>query len=118
MWACPVPYRGVAVRGDPHARKVVGVDLVLYELAPPLLVHVDAPGLAVVDLAAHHRGVGVRLHLEARDAVPVDVTALKVALGGEAGGAGCKTLLKTLCVCVCVCARARECVCVPCHGRK
>jgi len=45
-------------------------------------VHVDAARLAVVDLAAHHRGVGVRLHLEARDAVPVDVAALKVALVG------------------------------------
>ena len=43
-------------------------------------MHVDAPRLAVVDLAAHHRGVGVRLHLEARDAVPVDVAAVEVAL--------------------------------------
>ena len=41
---------------------------------------VDAARLAVVDLAAHHRGVGVRLHLEARDAVPVDVAAVEVAL--------------------------------------
>lgn len=46
-------------------------------------MHVDAARLAVVDLAAHHRGVGVGLHLEAGDAVPVDVAALKVALQRE-----------------------------------
>lgn len=80
------PYRRVAVGRDPHAGKVVGVDFVLYELAPPLLVHVNAPRLTVVDLAAHHGGVGVGLHLEAGDAVPVDVAVLKVALRTESNG--------------------------------
>lgn len=80
------PYRRVTVGRDPHAGKVVGVDFVLYELAPPFLVHVNAPRLSVVDLAAHHGGVGVGLHLEAGDAVPVDVTVLKVALREERGG--------------------------------
>lgn len=74
------PYGGVAVGRDPHTSKVVGVDFVLYELAATFLVDVDAPRLAVVDLAAHHRGVGVGLHLKARYTVPVDVTVLKVAL--------------------------------------
>lgn len=80
------PYRRVTVGRDPHAGKVVGVDFVLYELAPPFLVHVNAPRLSVVDLAAHHGGVGVGLHLEAGDAVPVDVAVLKVALRAERGG--------------------------------
>lgn len=80
------PYRGVAVGRDPHAGKVVGVDFVLDELAPSLLVHVDAPRLPVVDLAAHHGGVGIGLHLEAGDAVSVDVAVLKVALRRESGG--------------------------------
>lgn len=82
------PYRWVAVGRDPHAGKVVGVDFVLYELAPPLLVHVNAPRLTVVDLASHHGGVGVGLHLEAGDAVPVDVAVLKVALQTERNGGG------------------------------
>lgn len=45
-------------------------------------MHVDPSRLSVVDLTAHHRGVGVRLHLKASYAVPVDVAALKVALQG------------------------------------
>lgn len=94
------PYRRVAVGRDPHAGKVVGVDFVFYELAPPLLVHINAPRLSVVDLAAHHGGVGVGLHLEAGDAVPVDVAVLKVALraervvrmGGRDGANHCSSL--------------------------
>lgn len=46
-------------------------------------MHVDPSRLSVVDLTAHHRGVGVRLHLKASYAVPVDVAALKVALQEE-----------------------------------
>ena len=56
------------------------MDLVLNKLSAPVLVHVDAARLAVVDLALDHRRVGARLHLEARDAVVVDVVALKVTL--------------------------------------
>lgn len=41
---------------------------------------VDPPRLPVVDLAAHHRGVGVGLHLETGDAVSVNVAVLEVAL--------------------------------------
>lgn len=41
---------------------------------------VDASSLAVVNLAAHHGGVGVGLHLKACYAVPMDVTVLKVTL--------------------------------------
>ena len=44
-------------------------------------MHVDAPRLTVMDLATHHRWIGVRLHLEAGYTVPMDVTALKVTLG-------------------------------------
>lgn len=43
-------------------------------------MHVDAPCLAVMDLTANYCWIGVRLHLKAGDAVPVDVAALKVTL--------------------------------------
>lgn len=46
-------------------------------------MHVDAAGLAVVDLTADHSGVGVRLDLEAGYPVPMDVTTLKVALRND-----------------------------------
>lgn len=78
-----LPYRGVTVGCDPHACKVVGINFVLYKLAPPLLVDVDPPRLAVVDLAPHHRGVGVRLHLKACYAIPMNITVLKVTLEKE-----------------------------------
>lgn len=71
---------GVAVGRDPHAREVVGVYLVVDELAQPRLVHVDAARLSVMDLAVHHGGVGPRLHLEPRDSVVVYVVRLEIAL--------------------------------------
>lgn len=74
------PYRGVAVGGDPDPCKVVGINLILYELSPSLLMDIDPSRLAVMDLTAHHCGVGVGLHLKACYAVPMDVTALKVTL--------------------------------------
>ncbi len=77
------PDRGVAVWGNPHARKVVCIDLVLDELASALLVHVDAACLSVMDLTAHYRRVSIRLHLETCYPVPVDAAALKVALQRE-----------------------------------
>lgn len=43
-------------------------------------MHVYAAGLAVVDLAVHHRGVGAGLHFEAGNPIVVDVVGLKVAL--------------------------------------
>lgn len=46
-------------------------------------MHVDATGLTVMDLTADHSGIGVRLHLKAGDTVPVDVTALEIALATE-----------------------------------
>lgn len=49
-------------------------------------MHVNAACLSMVDLAAHHSGVGVGFHLEAGNAVPVDVAVLKVALRSERGG--------------------------------
>lgn len=74
------PDGGVAVGRDPHAREVVGVYLVVYELAEPGLVHVDAARLSVVDLAVHHGGVRAGLHLETGDSVVVDVVGFKIAL--------------------------------------
>lgn len=44
-------------------------------------MHIDAPRLTMMDLTTNHRWIGVRLHLEAGYAVPMDVTALKVTLG-------------------------------------
>lgn len=46
-------------------------------------MHVDAPGLTVMDLAANHGWIGVRLHLKAGYAVPVDVAAFEIALGKD-----------------------------------
>lgn len=74
------PNGRVAVWCNPNTSKVIGIDLILDELAAALLVHVDAPGLAVVNLTTHYCGVGIGLHLEACDPVSVDVAALKVAL--------------------------------------
>ena len=61
------------------------MDFVLNKLAQPVLVHVDATGLAVVYLALHHSWVGARLHLKARYSVVVDVILLKVTLEAENG---------------------------------
>lgn len=80
MRCVSVPYRRVTVGRDPNTGEVISIDFVLYKLPPPLLVDVDASRLAVMDLAAHHRGVGVGLHLEARYTVSMDVTVLKVTL--------------------------------------
>ena len=74
------PNGGVTVGGDPHAGKVVGVDLVVEELAPPVLVDVDAARLSVVDLTLDDGRVGPGLHLKACDPIVVDVIAFKVAL--------------------------------------
>ena len=74
------PYGGVTARRDPDAGEVIRVNPVFDELASPALVHVDAACLAVVDVTLHHRRVGARLHLEASDAIVVDVIAFEVAL--------------------------------------
>lgn len=46
-------------------------------------MHVDPSSLPMVDLAANHRRIRVRLHLKASDAVPVDVAAFKIALENQ-----------------------------------
>lgn len=74
------PYRRVTVGRDPHTSEVIGIDFVLYKLSPALLVDVDSPRLSVMDLTAHHCGVGISLHLEACNTVSMDVTVLKVTL--------------------------------------
>lgn len=79
------PYRRVAVGRDPHPSEVIGIDFVLYKLPPALLVDVDAARLSVMDLTAHHCGVGVGLHLKACYAVSMDVTVLKVTLKHSKG---------------------------------
>lgn len=43
-------------------------------------MHIYASSLAMMDLTANHCWIGVGLHLKARDAVSVDVAALKIAL--------------------------------------
>lgn len=75
-----LPYRRVTVGSDPHTSKVIGIDFILYKLAPPLLMDVNASRLAVVDLAANNRRVGIRFHLKASYAISMDVTVLKVTL--------------------------------------
>ncbi len=74
------PYRRVTVGCDPHTGEVIGIDFVLYKLPPPLLMNVDASRLTMMDLATHHCGVGVGLHLKACYTVSMDVTVLKVTL--------------------------------------
>lgn len=74
------PYRRVTVGCDPHTGEVIGIDFVLYKLSPPLLMDVDASRLAMMDLATHHCGVGIGLHLKACYTVSMDVTVLKVTL--------------------------------------
>lgn len=49
-------------------------------------MHVDATRLTVMDLTTNHSWVGVRLHLKASYAIPMDVTALKITLGMNRGG--------------------------------
>lgn len=79
------PYRGVTVGCDPHTSEIIGIDFVLYKLSPPFLVDVDASCLSVMDLTAHHCGVGVGLHLKACYTVSMDVTVLKVTLKHRRG---------------------------------
>lgn len=75
-----LPNGGVTVRCDPHPSKVISIDFILYELAPALLVHIDASCLAVVNFTAHHCGVSIRFYLKTCNSISVDVAALKVAL--------------------------------------
>lgn len=77
------PYCGVTIRRDPHPCKVICIDLVFDELAATLFVHIDAASLAMVDLATDHGRVGIRLDLKASYPVPMDVTALKIALRND-----------------------------------
>lgn len=74
------PYCWITVGRDPHTSKVISIDFVLYKLSPSLLVDVDAPRLAVVDLTTHYCGVGIGLYLKACYTVSMDVTVLKVTL--------------------------------------
>lgn len=46
-------------------------------------MYVDAPRLAVVDLTAYYGWVRVCFHLKSCNPVPMDITALKVALQRE-----------------------------------
>lgn len=73
---------GVAIGRDPHAREVVRVDLVVYELAEARLVHVYAARLAVVDLTVNYGGVGAGFHFETGDSVIVNVVRFEIALRG------------------------------------
>lgn len=77
------PYCGITVRCDPHPSKVICKDLIFNELSATLFVHVDATGLTVMDLAADHGWIGVRLHLKASYTVSVDVAAFEIALGKD-----------------------------------
>lgn len=77
------PYGRIAVRCDPHPSKVICKDLIFNELAATLFVHIDATSLTVMDLAANHSWIGVRLHLKAGYTVPVDVAAFEIALAKD-----------------------------------
>lgn len=74
------PNRRVAVRRDPNPSKVIGVYLIVYELAEPRLMDVDASCLSVVDLTMDYGGVSAGFHLKTSDSVVVDVIRFEVAL--------------------------------------
>lgn len=48
-------------------------------------MHIDASCLTMMDLTTDHCWIGIRLHLKAGDAIPMDVAALKVTLETENG---------------------------------
>lgn len=73
-------YCRIGVRGDPYAGKVIAVNAILYELTESVFVHVNAASLPVMNLALDDRRIGSSFHLEARDAVIVNVIFLKVSL--------------------------------------
>lgn len=75
-----IPYSRITVWRDPHPSEVVGVDFVLYELTPPILMDIDSARLAVVDFTPNHGGVGSRLHLKPCYPIVVNVIFLKVTL--------------------------------------
>lgn len=74
------PNGGIAVGGDPHTSILIGVNLVLDELAHAVFMDVDATRLAIVDLTAYYGWVGLCLHFKASNAVIVYVIGLKVTL--------------------------------------
>lgn len=75
-----IPYSRITVWCDPHSSEVVGVDFVLYELTPPILMDIDSARLAMVDFTPNHGGVGPRLHLKPCYPIVVNVIFLKVTL--------------------------------------
>ena len=75
-----VPDGGVTARSDPDTSEVVGVDFVVNKLPTPVLVHIDATCLTMVDFTIHHRRVGPCLHLKPCYPVVVNVTGVKVTL--------------------------------------
>lgn len=75
-----IPNSRITVGRDPHSSKVVGVDFVLYELTPPILMDIDPARLTVVDFTSDHGGVGSRLHLKPCYPVVVNIIFLKVTL--------------------------------------
>lgn len=70
----------ITIRRHPDTGERVGMDLVLKELSSAVLMHVDAPGLSVMDLTVDHRGIGTGLHLKPCYTIMMDVTSVKVAL--------------------------------------
>lgn len=62
VYAVPAQH-GRGAGGDPDAGERVGVHLVLLDEALPLLVHVDAAVLPVVDLVVPYYGVAVCANL-------------------------------------------------------
>jgi hypothetical protein len=61
-------------------RKIIGMYSIFDELAEPILVHINAAGLAMVDFTLDHCWIGARLHLKAGNSIVVNVVLLKVAL--------------------------------------
>lgn len=74
------PNRRVTVRRDPNSSKVIGVYLIVNELAKARFVDVDASCLSVVNLTMNYGGVSAGLHFEPGDSIVVNVVGFKVTL--------------------------------------
>jgi len=71
-------YSRVRIRCDPYASKIIRMNLVIDELSQTILVHVDAPSLAMMDFAVNNGRISSGFHLETCYPIVVNVVSLEV----------------------------------------
>lgn len=74
------PYCRIAVRCNPNAGKVVGVDFIFDELATSIFMNVDSSRLTMMDVTFDDGRIGTGLYLKSGNAVIVNLIIFKVAL--------------------------------------